>query len=309
MAPKGGRANFASLVGAVGDNSPVDRKRPVKPQPHSSEPVDGQFLPDVPLAKLAANPRNPRDEVGDLSELATIAERQLQPGTAVNRSAWLKLWPEDESEIGDADFIVVNGNRRLAAAVKYGREGLDVVVRDSIAVSRGEVLWAATSENIDRRDFDVLEEAKAVELMVGEFGSADAAAKKLGRSKGWVSQRRALLKLAPELQAALRAGDLAIRHARSLAKVPLEDQVAAWQATQGPQPQADPMAPEPGSPEPEEEKELEEPAEPAREAEPEAKVVQALRKLGVDPTVLAAAVRKHYSDDERRSLIDALALG
>ncbi|WQB72161.1 ParB/RepB/Spo0J family partition protein (plasmid) [Prescottella equi] len=309
MAPKGGRANFASLVGAVGDNSPVDRKRPVKPQPHSSEPVDGQFLPDVPLAKLAANPRNPRDEVGDLSELATIAERQLQPGTAVNRSAWLKLWPEDESEIGDADFIVVNGNRRLAAAVKYGREGLDVVVRDSIAVSRGEVLWAATSENIDRRDFDVLEEAKAVELMVGEFGSADAAAKKLGRSKGWVSQRRALLKLAPELQAALRAGDLAIRHARSLAKVPLEDQVAAWQATQGPQPQADPMAPEPGSPEPEEEKELEEPAEPAREAEAEAKVVQALRKLGVDPTVLAAAVRKHYSDDERRSLIDALALG
>nr|WP_172687769.1 ParB/RepB/Spo0J family partition protein [Prescottella equi]ARX60089.1 Chromosome-partitioning protein Spo0J [Prescottella equi] len=309
MAPKGGRANFASLVGAVGDNSPVDRKRPVKPQPHSSEPVDGQFLPDVPLAKLAANPRNPRDEVGDLSELATIAERQLQPGTAVNRSAWLKLWPEDESEIGDADFIVVNGNRRLAAAVKYGREGLDVVVRDSIAVSRGEVLWAATSENIDRRDFDVLEEAKAVELMVGEFGSADAAAKKLGRSKGWVSQRRALLKLAPELQAALRAGDLAIRHARSLAKVPLEDQVAAWQATQGPQPQADPMAPEPGSPEPEEEKELKEPAEPAREAEPEAKVVQALRKLGVDPTVLAAAVRKHYSDDERRSLIDALALG
>lgn len=309
MAPKGGRANFASLVGAVGDNSPVDRKRPVKPQPHSSKPVDGQFLPDVPLAKLAANPRNPRDEVGDLSELATIAERQLQPGTAVNRSAWLKLWPEDESEIGDADFIVVNGNRRLAAAVKYGREGLDVVVRDSIAVSRGEVLWAATSENIDRRDFDVLEEAKAVELMVGEFGSADAAAKKLGRSKGWVSQRRALLKLAPELQAALRAGDLAIRHARSLAKVPLEDQVAAWQATQDPQPQADPMAPEPGSPEPEEEKELEEPAEPAREAEPEAKVVQALRKLGVDPTVLAAAVRKHYSDDERRSLIDALALG
>lgn len=106
------------------------------------------------------------------------------------------------------------------------------MLRDSIAVDKGEILWAATSENIDRRDFDVLEEAKAVELMVSEFGSADVAAKKLGRSKGWVSQRRALLKLAPELQAALRAGDLAVRQARSLARVPLEEQVAAWEAAQ-----------------------------------------------------------------------------
>ncbi|MGO4203625.1 peptide transporter [Rhodococcus sp. TAF43] len=303
MAPKGGRANFASLVGAVGDNSPVDRKRPVNPQPSSPEPVDGQFMANVPLAKLVANPRNPRDEIGDLSDLATIAERQLQPGTAVNRGAWLKLWPEDEAEIGDAELIVVNGNRRLAAAVKYGREGLDVVVRDSIAISRGEVLWAATSENIDRRDFDVLEEAKAIELMVGEFGSADAAAKKLGRSKGWVSQRRALLKLAPELQAALRAGDLAIRNARSLAKVPLEEQVAAWQATQDPESKSEATQPEPSKPEPQE------PKAPSAGVEPADKVVQALRKLGVDPAVLAAAVRKHYSDAERRSLVDALELG
>jgi ParB family transcriptional regulator, chromosome partitioning protein len=307
MPPKGGRANFASLVGAVGDHSPVDRKR-TPPKKATTEPVDGQFMADVPIDQLVANPRNPRDEVGDLSDLATITDRQLQPGTAVSRDAWLKLWPEDENEIGAAQYVVVNGNRRLAAASKYGREGLDVVVRDSIAVSRGEVLWAATSENIDRRDFDVVEEAKAVELMVSEFGSADAAATKLGRSKGWVSQRRALLKLAPELQAALRAGDLAIRHARSLAKVPLEEQVAAWEAAQNPKAGKETSEPEPqepasSDPQPERSK------EPASETEPADKVVQALKKLGVDPAVLAAAVRKHYSDDEQRKLVNALELG
>ncbi|GAA4485945.1 hypothetical protein GCM10023094_41510 [Rhodococcus olei] len=310
MAPKGGRANFASLVGSVGDNSPVDRKHTAKPTlvrsaPASDEPVDGRFLPDVPLAQLVANPRNPRDDVGDLSDLSTITERQLQPGTAVSRTAWLKLWPEDEDDLADAKYIVVNGNRRLAAAAKYGRPGLDVVIRDSIAISRGEVLWAATSENIDRRDFDVIEEAKAVELMVGEFGSADAAATKLGRSKGWVSQRRSLLKLAPQLQAALRAGDLAIRHARSLAKVPLEEQVAAWQASQDPDANNSETQPDPTPPEP---KEPKEPQEPAAEIEPADKVVQALRKLSVDPAVLAAAVRKHFNDDEQRSLVDALDL-
>ncbi|WP_138999854.1 ParB/RepB/Spo0J family partition protein [Rhodococcus zopfii] len=304
MPPKGGRANFASLVGAVGDNSPVDRKRtPTKTTATSKttiEPLEGQLLADVPLDQLIANPRNPRDELGDLSDLATIADRQLQPGTVVSRTAWLKLWPEDEDDLGAAQYIVVNGNRRLAAAQKYGRPGLDVVLRDSIAVDKGEILWAATSENIDRRDFDVLEEAKAVELMVSEFGSADAAAKKLGRSKGWVSQRRALLKLAPELQAALRAGDLAVRQARSLARVPLEEQVAAWEAAQNPDPEpAEEEAAEPEAPQPK---------EPASKLEPVDKVAQALKRLGADPDVLAAAVRKHFTDDERRKLIDALEL-
>ncbi|TWH10088.1 ParB family chromosome partitioning protein [Rhodococcus rhodochrous J45] len=304
MPPKGGRANFASLVGAVGDNSPVDRKRtPTKTTATSKttiEPLEGQLLADVPLDQLIANPRNPRDELGDLSDLATIADRQLQPGTVVSRTAWLKLWPEDEDDLGAAQYIVVNGNRRLAAAQKYGRPGLDVVLRDSIAVDKGEILWAATSENIDRRDFDVLEEAKAVELMVSEFGSADAAAKKLGRSKGWVSQRRALLKLAPELQAALRAGDLAVRQARSLARVPLEEQVAAWEAAQNPDPEpAQEEAAEPDAPQPK---------EPASKLEPVDKVAQALKRLGADPDVLAAAVRKHFTDDERRKLIDALEL-
>lgn len=304
MAPRGGRANFAALVGSVGDNSPVDRKRTEKPKPAIEDPIDdpidGQFIPGVPLDDLVANPRNPRDDVGDLSDLSTIVERQLQPGTVVSRAAWLKLWPEDKAGIGDAKYVVVNGNRRLAAAVKYGRGGLDVVVRDSIAVSRGEVLWAATSENIDRRDFDVLEEAKAIELMVKEFGSADAAASKLGRSKGWVSQRRALLKLAPELQSALRAGDLAIRHARSLARVPLEEQVAAWEASHDAGTDQKAIQPEPREPE-------KKPKKPAGEVEPADKVVQALRKLDADPAVLAAAVRKHYSDEEQRSLLDALA--
>ena len=50
------------------------------------------------------------------------------------------------------------------------------------------------------------------------------------RPTAWVSQRRALLKLVPELQTALRRGELAIRDARQLARVPLEQQVARWQA-------------------------------------------------------------------------------
>jgi ParB family chromosome partitioning protein len=153
---------------------------------------------------------------------------QLQPAVVVTKAAYLALYPGDSI---DAKYVVVNGCRRLAAAHKYGLSALDIVINDAIARDRVTLISASIAENVDRQDFDVIEEAKAVEALVKECGRADKAAISLRKTEGWVSQRRALLKLAPELQTALRRGELAIRDARALARVPLEKQVARWQAT------------------------------------------------------------------------------
>ena len=283
MARKGGRVDLATLATSVGTNSPVDPT--AKP--------DGLFRANVPLTQLVANPRNPRSALRNLDDLESIKFRQLQPGTVVSRAAWLELWPEDEEQLDQAKWVVVNGCRRLAAAHKFGREGLDVVIRDSLATDRETILWAAVVENIDREDFDVLEEAHAVELMVSELGGAGIAAKRLGRSEGWVSQRRALLKLAPELQQSLRAGELALRDARSLATVPQAEQVAAWQAAQEreQQPRSDEEKPTPA------------PAEPPS---PKA-AVRALRRLRTDPATLATAVRDVFTDEQIEELVSALS--
>ena len=284
MARKGGRVDLASLATSVGDRSPVDV---------TVAAPDGLFRANVPLTQLVANPRNPRSAIRNLDDLESIKFRQLQPGTVVSRAAWLALWPEDEQDLDQAQWVVVNGCRRLAAAHKFGREGLDVVIRDSLAADRETILWAAVVENIDREDFDVLEEAHAVELMVTELGGAGIAAKRLGRSEGWVSQRRALLKLAPELQQSLRAGELALRDARSLATVPQAEQVAAWQAAQEreQQPRSDEEKPTPA------------PAEPPS---PKA-AVRALRRLRTDPATLATAVRDVFSDEQIEELVSALS--
>jgi ParB family chromosome partitioning protein len=287
MTRKGGRVDLASLTSSVGENSPVD--------PDSIS--DGLFRTNVPLAQLVPNPRNPRQFVGNLEDLATIKDRQLQPGTAISRRAWLKLWPDDELTLGDAKLVVVNGNRRLAAAAKFGRDGLDVVVRDSLAVDRATVIWAAVVENIDRENLDVLEEARAIELMVNETGSANEAAERLGRSKGWVSQRRALLKLAPELQERLRAGELALRTARSLAKVPQAEQVAKWQAAQD---KADQPAGDSEGGESEDEG-----TKPPSAASPKA-AARALRRLRTDPATLASAVIDVFTDEQIADLVSAL---
>ena len=280
MAGKGGRVDLAELAGSVGDSSTVDA-------PTNS---DGVFRANVPLGQLVANPRNPRAEVGNLDDLATIAERQLQPGTVVSRAAWLALWPDDAAQLGAARWVVVNGCRRLAACHHYQRAGMDVVIRDTIATNRESVLWAAIVENIDRQDFDVLEEAHAVELLVAETGSATVAAERLGRSSGWISQRRALLKLAPELQQALREGELAVRVARSLARVPLAQQVAAWRRAQD---RCDePRGSDTGS----------------RQTFPVEAVARLLRRTKANPDQIAAALRETYDESQLAELASLLLL-
>lgn len=213
---RGRRTNLASLTEAVGDNSPVEL--------HGEQAVAPR---SAPLGDLTANPRNPREDLGDLSTLASIADLQLQPVTVVTRDAYLALYPDDPIE---TRFVVINGCRRLAAAHEYGRTSLDVSVNDAVARDRVTLISAAIAENVDRQDFDVIEEAKAVQVLVAECGRANLAAERLQKTKGWVSQRLALLQLAPELQAALRRGELAIRQARTLARVPHEQQVRRWQA-------------------------------------------------------------------------------
>lgn len=215
----GRKTDLASLAASVGDNSPVERSAAPTPQPAGLT---------KPLEELVANPRNPRDDVGDLSDLESIADMQLQPAVAVTKAAYLKLYPKDSIT---AKYVIVNGCRRLAAARKYGRADLLVHVNDEIARDRVTLISASIAENVDRQDFDVIEEAKAVDALVAECGRADEAAKRLKKTAGWVSQRRALLALAPELQTALRRGELAIREARSLAQVPLEQQVVRWRAS------------------------------------------------------------------------------
>ncbi|MEV7937781.1 ParB N-terminal domain-containing protein [Kitasatospora sp. NPDC088264] len=161
----------------------------------------------VPTANCLPNPRNPRDDLGDLSDLASIKDRQLQSCLAVTPDAYLRLWPEDEGLLGAGpqDVVIVNGNRRRAAAALYGREQLLVVVDDSVADSKATLLRAALDENMARKDFDPIEEANAVLLIVAQYATAKEAAESEGWSQSWISHRKNLLKLHPELQRQVRA--------------------------------------------------------------------------------------------------------
>lgn len=290
---RGGVKTFEGLVDAVGDNSTVDgNTQAAVVAPRSS------MSRSVPLKDLVANPHNPRDSLGDLDELASIAEFQLQPAVAVTRSAFQKLYPDTTVS---ARWVVIIGNRRLAAAHKFGRTELDIVVKDELAKDAATLLTAVIAENVDRSGFDVIEEAKAVQRLVDLYGSADLAADHLRKSKTWVSHRRALLGLAPELQEALRSGDLAIREARSLARVPLAQQVARWNAKNEPDPGVDSVAAERrGSGVADAE------SGPDGTAPSLRPVTRAIRKFDTEPHALALALREALGATGTKTLINQL---
>jgi ParB family chromosome partitioning protein len=272
---RGGRTSLASLADEVGDKSPVDQM--------TAMPSRTALLED-----LTPNPRNPREDLGDLSDLESIADMQLQPAVVVTKGAYLKLYPDDSIK---TRFVVVNGCRRLAAAHKFGRTDLAIVVNDEIARDRITLISASIAENVDRQDFDVIEEANAVESLVKECGSAVDAANRLRKTEAWVSQRRKLLSLAPELKTALRQGELAIRDARSLALVPLEQQVARWRAAQDKK----------------NDDRRDNGATEKRPRSPSQVIASALTEFGSKPQLLADALRTHLGADGIKTLVAALA--
>jgi len=288
---RGGVKTFEGLVDAVGDNSAVDGSaQPTVVAPRSA------ISRSVSLRDLVANPHNPRDSLGDLDELASIAEFQLQPVVAVTRAAFQKLYPDTPVS---ARWVVIIGNRRLAAAHKFGRAELDIVIKDELAKDPATLLTAVIAENVDRSGFDVIEEAKAVERLVELYGSADQAAEHLRKSKTWVSHRRALLGLAPSLQEATRRGDLAIREARSLARVPLEQQVAKWNAGRAPGAGPEGSGPRQGS-------DAAPPAERDTASHSLRSVTKALRKFDTEPHTLAIALRDELGETGTKTLVSQL---
>ncbi|MER5563876.1 ParB/RepB/Spo0J family partition protein [Streptomyces sp. NPDC002506] len=185
----------------------------------------------VELSKLSHNPFNPREELKAIEEMADSLTTRgiIQPLTVVTRQAFLAAHPGRESDLGSAEFVVVDGNRRLAGATMAGLDELPVHIDDALADDPDTLLETALIAAVQHEDLDPLDEAKALQRLIEVHGSQRAVARALGKSSGWVTQRMALLKLTPELQQAVEDKTLPVEVARSVGKLPAQQQQHAVQ--------------------------------------------------------------------------------
>jgi ParB family chromosome partitioning protein len=110
------------------------------------------------------------------------------------------------------------GQRRLLAHERLGRSHIEARVYEPGEPVNGDAVRFA--ENLQRADLSPMEEARAVRDYANATNAGvDPIAHMVNRSRAWVEQRLALLKLPDELTIALHTKRLGIAHALILAQV------------------------------------------------------------------------------------------
>lgn len=187
----------------------------------------------VLMHTVVGNPGNPRldedytDADPEFRELKAAMKEigQLQPVAVVSRTAYEQAKPEIvaglrptlREQFRAADWIVITGNRRLAAARQLGWTRIDIRVQDQLGDEGGRIDDAVIIENIHRKNLAPIKEAEFLKRLVEKYGSQDKVAERIGKSQMYVSHRLSLLKLAPEIQQQVDTRELKLKEARLLA--------------------------------------------------------------------------------------------
>ena len=152
----------------------------------------------IPVEEIEANPDQPRQEIGDLSELvASVREKGiLEP---------LLVRPRG------GRFQIIAGERRYRAALEVGLDELPCVVRES---SDAETMELALIENLQRKDLTPFEEADGLRTLAEHYGyTHQSMAEKLGKSRTTVTEIFSLTAMPDEVRQLCRLADI---HSKSL---------------------------------------------------------------------------------------------
>jgi ParB family chromosome partitioning protein len=178
----------------------------------------GQFRNDsifwVEIDKIRPNPYQPRHEFdeGKLRELAESIRQYgvLQPLVAT-RNEEIK---DDEGM--SVTYELVAGERRLRASKIAGLSQVPVIIRTGEDQGRMK-LELAIIENLQREDLNAVDRALAFQRLASEFRYKHAdIAKKVGRSREYISNTIRILSLPQEIQDALVARKITEGHTRPL---------------------------------------------------------------------------------------------
>jgi ParB family chromosome partitioning protein len=158
----------------------------------------------VPLANVEVNPFQPR---------STFEEESLQELADSVRIHGV-IQPITVRRIEGNKYQLIAGERRLRASRIAGKAEIPAYVR---AASDQESIEIALIENIQREDLNPLEIAINYKRLMDECDlTQDKLAERLSKNRSTVTNFIRLLKLPPDIQAALRDNKITMGHAKAL---------------------------------------------------------------------------------------------
>ena len=172
--------------------------------PEGEEAETGDELRSLDVARIQPGKYQPRQ---------TMDEERLQELAASIRAQGL-LQPIVVRAVGAQRFEIIAGERRWRAAQLAGLKQIPALVREAADQS---VIAMALIENIQREELAPLEEAQALQRLIGEFRlTHQQVAEAIGRSRAAVSNLLRLLELPGEIRRLLEQHKLEMGHARAL---------------------------------------------------------------------------------------------
>ncbi len=179
----------------------------LKEEPVPAAKVPSGGIQRVPIAKIRANPQQPRTAFAE-RELAELAESVREVGIIQP----LIVRPE-----GDG-YQLIAGERRLRAAKLAGLETVPVIERTA---SDDDLLTLALVENLQREDLNPIEKAKGFKVLIEKHNlTQEAAAKRLGKDRATIANFIRLLDLPEAVQQIVPRGTISMGHARALLGIP-----------------------------------------------------------------------------------------
>ena len=176
---------------------------------HSTETVhdteqDGMLL--VKLSRIQPDPDQPRKNFDEekLNELAESIRTygMISPIVVKKRGAL---------------YEIVAGERRWRAARIAGLKEIPVVIKEVDEKTSREL---SIIENIQRDDLNAVEEARAYQSLIEEYGlTQEEVAARVAKNRSTITNSLRLLKLEPEILTLLQDGKITQGHARALLAV------------------------------------------------------------------------------------------
>ena len=161
----------------------------------------------VAITDIQPNPKQPRRDFDEkaLQELADSIKLHdiIQPVTVTKTKA--------------GKFILISGERRWRASKLARLKDIPAFVRQA---NDAQLLELALLENLQREDLNAMEISLSYQRMMEELDfTQEQVAERMGKDRSTVANFIRLLKLPPDIQLAVRNGDISMGHARALINV------------------------------------------------------------------------------------------
>lgn len=206
---KGGLGRGLSSLLAGADK--IDSNRPE---------VSPRGMAEIEIDSIEVNPYQPRTQF-DADALAELAESIKVQGI---------IQPITVRQLESGRYQLISGERRLQASKIAGLQKIPAYVRTA---NDQQMLEMALIENIQRENLNPLEIALSYQRLISECNlKQEELGDRVGKKRTTVNNYLRLLKLPPQIQAAIKEDKITMGHAKALAGVEkIDQQLALFQRT------------------------------------------------------------------------------